>query len=149
MRASRVDRVLGPDDNERILRYLAKYTINPARAHGLAAHVGSLEPGKLADLVVWQPGLFGIKPELVIKGGLPAWGILGDGNAATERCQPLVYGAHFGALGNSCAALCATFVSQASLENGAACQARTARLLLPVRGTRVVRKSDMCRNTLV
>jgi urease subunit alpha len=137
------------DDNERLLRYLAKYTINPAITHGLAAQVGSLEPGKLADLVVWQPAMFGVKPELVIKGGLPAWGVVGDGNAATERCQPLVYGAQYGAMGNATAALSASFVSQAALDSGAARRARSARQLLPVRGTRSIRKADMWLNALV
>jgi urease subunit alpha len=137
------------DDNERLLRYLAKYTINPAIAHGLAAHVGSLEPGKLADLVVWQPGLFGVKPELVIKGGMPTWGVVGDGNAATERCQPLTYGYQYGGMGNATAALAATFVSQASLDNGAARKARTGRHMLAVRGTRAIGKADMLLNALV
>src|SRR5947209_13317656 len=68
-----------PDANERVLRYLAKYTINPAIAHGLSKHVGTLEPGKLADVVLWRPDCFGVKPNLVIKGGMPAWGALGDG----------------------------------------------------------------------
>jgi urease subunit alpha len=137
------------DDNERLLRYLAKYTINPAITHGLAAQVGSLEPGKLADLVVWQPAMFGVKPELVIKGGLPAWGVVGDGNAATERCQPLVYGAQYGSMGNATASLAASFVSQAALDSGAARRARSARQLLPVRGTRTIRKADMWLNALV
>jgi len=136
------------DDNARILRYLAKYTINPALAHGLAAHVGSLAPGKLADMVIWQPGLFGVKPDLVIKGGMPAWGVLGDGNAVTERCQPLVYGPLYGALGNANAALSASFVSRAALESGSARRARSARMLLAVQGARSIRKGDMLGNGL-
>jgi len=138
-----------PDDNERVLRYLAKYTINPARTHGLDSHVGSLEPGKLADLVVWRPALFGVKPELIIKGGLGAWGLLGDGNATTELVQPLVYGPQYGALGAAPASVSLGFVSQASLDNGQARAPRAVRTLVPVRGTRAVRKGDMVRNTLL
>jgi len=138
-----------PDDNERILRYIAKYTINPARAHGLDAHVGSLQPGRLADLVLWRPALFGVKPELVVKGGLVAWGPRGDGNAAVETAQPLVYGAQYGATGHAAAVLSLGFVSQASLDNGQAGALRIRRPLVPVQGARSVRKSDMLRNTLL
>jgi urease subunit alpha len=137
------------DDNDRLLRYIAKYTINPAITHGLSKHVGSLEPGKMADMVVWQPALFGVKPEVVIKGGMPAWGVVGDGNAATERCQPLIYGAQYGGMGNATAALAATFVSHASLDSGAASKARSGRMLLAVRGTRNIGKTDMWLNGLV
>lgn len=137
-----------PDDNARVLRYIAKYTINPARAHGLGMHVGSLEPGKLADLVFWRPALFGVKPELVVKGGLVAWGPLGDGNAVSEA-QPLVYGPQYGAMGGAAAALSLGFVSQAALDNGRARAMRTARVLVPVRGTRAVRKADMLYNNVV
>ena len=137
------------DDNARLLRYLAKYTINPARTHGLDTHVGSLEPGKLADLVLWRPALFGVKPELVIKGGMVAWSTRGDGNAAAEGAQPLVYGAQFGGIGGAAAATSLGFVSQASLDNGQARALRTARLLAPVRGTRDVRKADMLHNGLL
>ncbi|HEY6406681.1 MAG TPA: urease subunit alpha, partial [Ktedonobacteraceae bacterium] len=97
--------------NERVLRYLAKYTINPAIAHGLARHVGTLEPGKLADVVLWHPAFFGVKPYLVIKGGMPAWGALGDGNAAVEAAEPLCYGPLFGGRGKSAGALSITFIS--------------------------------------
>lgn len=135
-------------DNERVLRYLAKYTINPARTHGLDRHVGSLEAGKTADLVIWRPALFGVKPELVVKGGLGAWGLLGDGNATTELAQPLVYGPQYGMLGRAPASLSLGFVSQASLDNGQAAATGTRRALVPVRGTRAVRKGDMVRNTL-
>src|SRR5262249_26150069 len=81
----------GPDDdNARVLRYIAKLTINPAIAHGLSHEVGSIEPGKLADIVLWRPEYFGAKPQLVLKAGFPAYGVVGDPNAATDTCEPLV-----------------------------------------------------------
>jgi len=83
-------------DNRRILQYLAKYTINPARAHGVDSWVGSLEPGKIADIVLWKAEFFGVKPELVLKGGYAAWGALGDGNASIPQSEPLVYAPHWG-----------------------------------------------------
>ena len=79
------------DDTARVLRYLAKVTIEPAITHGLADHVGSLRPGRLADLVLWKPGFFGVKPEWVFKGGFPAWGPMGEGNASLERAEPTRY----------------------------------------------------------
>src|SRR5207245_9704327 len=79
------------DDNGRSLRYLAKNTLNPARAHGIDRWVGSLEPGKIADIVLWRPEFFGVKPELVIKGGFVAWGALGEGNASIPKSEPLLY----------------------------------------------------------
>ena len=85
-----------PTTTPRILQYLAKYTINPARAHGIDRWVGSLEPGKLADIVLWRPEFFGVKPELVIKGGFPAWGALGEGNASIPQSEPVLYGAALG-----------------------------------------------------
>ena len=132
-----------PDANERVLRYLAKYTINPAIAHGLSHHVGSLEPGKLADIVVWRPKFFGVKPSLVIKGGMPAWGTLGDGNAAIEGAEPQVYGPFFGGRGQAAGALSINFVSQASLDAGLSKRLRSRRQLQPVRSTRTVGKKDM------
>lgn len=84
------------DDNARVLRYMAKLTINPAIAHGLSHEVGSIEVGKLADLVLWRPEYFGAKPQLVLKSGFPAYGVVGDPNAATDTCEPLVLGPQFG-----------------------------------------------------
>ena len=89
------------DDNRRVKRYVAKYTINPAIAHGLAEHVGSIEAGKLADLVLWKPAFFGVKPELVVKGGLIAWAAMGDPNASIPTPQPVLYRPMFGALGRA------------------------------------------------
>ena len=97
-----------PHDNARILQYLAKYTINPARAHGVDRYVGSLEPGKMADIVLWRPEFFGVKPELVIKGGFPAWGAIGEGNATISQAEPQIYAPHWGGSGLAAASLAST-----------------------------------------
>lgn len=131
------------DANERVLRYLAKYTINPAIAHGLSQHAGTLEPGKLADIVLWRPKFFGVKPNLIIKGGMPAWGALGDGNAAVDVAEPQIYGPLFGGRGQSAGALSINFVSQASLDAGLSNRLRSRRQLQPVRSTRTIGKRDM------
>src|SRR5678815_3039675 len=89
------------DDNLRVKRYVAKYTINPAIAHGMAEHIGSIELGKLADLVVWKPAFFGVKPELVLKGGFIAWAAMGDPNASIPTPQPVLYRPMFGAHGRA------------------------------------------------
>lgn len=135
-----------PSANERILRYLAKYTINPARAHGLSQHVGTLEPGKLADIVLWRPEFFGVKPNLVIKGGMPAWGTLGDGNATVEAAEPQIYGPLFGGRGRGAGALSITFVSQASLDAGLKKRLQSNRQLQSVQQTRTVGKKNMLFN---
>ncbi len=135
-----------PYANQRVLRYLAKYTINPAITHGLIQNVGTLEPGKLADIVIWQPAFFGVKPHMIIKGGMPAWGALGDGNAAIETAQPLIYGPLFGGNGRSAAPLSLTFVSQASLDAHIQRRLQSSRLFQPVQNTRAVRKKDMLFN---
>ena len=134
-------------DNERILRYLAKYTLNPAITHGLSSYVGSLEPGKMADVVLWSPAFFGVKPDMVIKGGLVAWSPSGEGNASIRQCEPVTYGPSFGALGNSAASCSAFFVSQASLESGLQRRLGTRRKLLPVKDVRTVTKRSMVRNS--
>jgi urease subunit alpha len=132
--------------NSRVLRFLAKYTINPAITHGLIKHVGTLELGKLADVVLWRPRSFGIKPNLVIKGGMPAWGALGDGNATIEGAEPRVYGPQFGGRGHSAGALSITFVSQASLDAGLRKRLGGYRQLQPVRNTRTIGKKNMLFN---
>ncbi|MFI9553470.1 urease subunit alpha [Nonomuraea endophytica] len=129
------------DDNERVLRYLAKLTINPAIAHGLSHEVGSIEPGKLADIVLWKPAWFGAKPQLVLKAGFPAWGVTGDPNAATDACEPLVLGPQFGAHGATAADLSVAFVSRA------AAALPTRRRQVPVYGTRGIGPADLVRNT--
>ena len=132
--------------NKRVLRFLAKYTINPAITHGLIEHIGTLEPGKLADVVLWRPRSFGIKPNLLIKGGMPAWSALGDGNATVEGAEPRVYGPLFGGRGHSAGALSITFVSQASLDAGIQKRVHGYRQLQPVRNTRTVGKKHMLFN---
>ncbi len=134
------------DSNKRVLRFIAKYTINPAITHGLNQHVGTLEPGKLADVVLWRPRSFGIKPNMVIKGGMPAWGALGDGNATVEGAEPRVYGPLFGGRGRSAASLSITFVSQASLDAGLQKRLNGHRQLQPVKNTRTVGKKNMLFN---
>jgi urease subunit alpha len=107
------------DDNRRVRRYIAKYTINPAIAHGIAGHVGSIEVGKLADLVLWKPAFFGVKPELVIKGGFIAGAMMGDGNASIPTPQPFIARSMFGAFGAALDSCSVHFVSRAGLERGA------------------------------
>lgn len=136
----------GPHDNARILKYLAKYTINPARAHGIDRWVGSLEPGKLADIVLWRPEFFGVKPELVIKGGVVAWGALGEGNASIPQAQPTLYAAHWGGSGRAAASVSVNFVSAAAAAGDFRRQVRSRRLPLAVTGTRQVSKRHMLYN---
>jgi urease subunit alpha len=130
------------DDNDRVLRYLAKLTLNPAVAHGIAHEVGSLEPGKLADVVLWRPEWFGAKPHLVIKGGLPAWGAVGDPNAALDSAEPLVLGPQFGGSGAAPAQLAVAFVNAAAAAAGGD-GLGTARRRVAVRGTRGIGLADM------
>ena len=103
------------NDNQRIKRYVAKYTINPAIAHGISHEVGSIEPNKLADLVLWSPAFFGVKPEMVIKGGFIAWSVMGDANASIPTPQPVLYRPMFGSFGAAPQSTAVTFVSQASV----------------------------------
>jgi urease subunit alpha len=129
-------------DNERALRYVAKLTINPAIAHGLSHEIGSLEVGKLADIVLWRPDHFGAKPELVLKAGFPAYGVTGDPNASIDRAEPLVYGPQFGAHGATAADLSVAFVSRAASED----RMTTRRRRVAVRGTRGIGPAAMVRN---
>ncbi|MGH3862263.1 urease subunit alpha [Actinokineospora sp.] len=135
-------------DNERVLRYIAKLTVNPAIAHGLAHEVGSLEVGKLADIVLWRPDSFGAKPEMVLKVGFPAYGVTGDPNAATGTCQPLVLGPLFGAHGATAADLSVAFVSQAAADAGND-HMTTRRRRVGVRGTRGIGPASMVRNNRI
>ncbi len=134
------------NDNARIKRYIAKYTINPAIAHGMSAEIGSIEPGKLADLVLWKPAFFGVKPELVVKGGFIAWGAMGDANASIPTPQPVLYRPMFGAFGGATAATSLTFVSRAALEAGLADELRLHKRLAAVARCRAVGKADMVHN---
>jgi urease subunit alpha len=134
-----------PHDNQRIRRYVSKYTINPAIAHGVAEHVGSIEVGKLADLVVWSPAFFGVKPDLILKSGMIVAALMGDPNASIPTPEPVRYRPMFGALGTASHSLSATFVSQASLERGTLPKG-LRRLVLPVGRTRTLGKADMVLN---
>ncbi len=137
----------GPQhDNFRVKRYVAKYTINPAKAHGVAHAVGSVELGKWADLVLWKPAFFGVKPALVLKGGVIAAAAMGDPNASIPTPQPVHYRPMFGAFGGAIAQSCLTFVAQAALASGIADRYRLARRLEAVRDCRRLRKHDMVHN---
>lgn len=134
------------NDNFRVKRYVAKYTINPAVTHGIANYVGSLEPGKIADVVLWHPALFGVKPELIIKGGMIAGSRIGDPNATITTPQPVLYRRTFGAFGRAMAETCATFVSRLSLQNGIVRKYGLRKMILPVSGCRNIYKKHMIHN---
>jgi urease subunit alpha len=134
----------GANDNRRVRRYIAKYTINPAIAHGIASHVGSIEIGKLADLVLWKPAFFGVKPELIIKGGFIAGAMMGDGNASIPTPQPVVARPMFGGYGAALPSCAVHFVSAAGLAGGAL--AGLVRPSIAVRGCRTLRKTDLILN---
>ena len=134
------------DDNERVLRYLAKVTTEPAIVHGIADEVGSLAPGHLADLVLWEPAAFGVKPVMVIKGGVVAWTAIGEGNASVHGAQPTRFGPDWGAIGPAASAVSVTFVSQLALDARIGQTLRTSRRLVPIRGTRSIRRGDLVRN---
>ena len=131
------------DDNERVLRYLAKCTIEPAIVHGIADHVGSLRRGRMADIVLWRPSFFGVKPEVVLKAGYPAWGALGDGNATVEGAEPTRYRPHWGGADGAAAALSATFVSRGALEAGIAARLGSARRFIAVEGCRDLDRTSL------
>ena len=134
------------NDNQRIKRYVAKYTINPAITHGIAHVVGSIEPGKLADLVLWKPMLFGVKPSLILKSGAIAAAAMGDPNASIPTPQPVHYRPMFAAFGASCRATSVTFVSQAALAAGVGSALDLKRELIAVRDTRALTKAHMVHN---
>ncbi|AOK28989.1 urease subunit alpha [Burkholderia singularis] len=133
-------------DNFRAKRYVAKYTINPALTHGIAHEVGSIEPGKWADLVLWEPAFFGVKPAMIIKGGMIALAQMGDPNASIPTPQPVHYRDMFATRGGALARTSLTFVSQLSLDAGIAERYGLAKRLVPVRGCRTVTKRDMIHN---
>ena len=137
------------DDNARVLRYLAKYTVEPALVHGIDADVGSLLPGRLADIVLWRPNHFGVKPELVLKAGHFAWGALGQGNATVERAEPTRYGPNWGGVGEAAPALSTTFVSRVALESRIKERLGSRRRFAAVRGTRSVTRESLVHNTVV
>jgi urease subunit alpha len=133
------------NDNQRVKRYVSKYTINPAITHGIAHEIGSIEPGKLADLVLWNPAFFGVKPEMVVKGGFIAWSVMGDANASIPTPQPVIYRPMFGAFGGAPQATSATFVSGASLLQVERLGLR--KRLVAVRNCRNIGKAKMIHNS--
>ncbi len=137
---------LARGDNERIKRYIAKYTINPARAFGIDAHVGSLESGKLADVVLWRPAFFGIKPELVIKGGFIVWSAMGDSAASLMTCEPLMLRPQWGAFGSAPQALSLAFVSQAAMDRDIKGRLDLRTEVVPAKNTRRLTKGNMLHN---
>jgi urease subunit alpha len=136
----------GAADNARVKRYLAKYTINPAITHGIAHVVGSVEVGKLADLVLWRPAFFGVKPSLILKGGMIAAAAMGDANASIPTPQPVHYRPMFGAFGGALHASSLTFVSAAALADGLPQRLGLAKQIEAVRNTRSIGKADMIHN---
>jgi urease subunit alpha len=135
------------NDNERIKRYIAKYTINPAIAHGISHEVGSVEPGKLADLVLWKPAFFGAKPAIIVKGGLIAAAPMGDPNASIPTPQPVHYRPMFGAMGRACTSTSMIFMSQAGIAAGVPQQLQLQSMIGTVKGCRTVNKNDMVHNS--
>jgi urease subunit alpha len=137
------------DDTDRVLRYLAKVTIEPAITHGVAEHVGSLRPGRLADIVLWKPAFLGAKPEWIFKGGYPTWGPIGEGNATVERAEPTRYQADWGAETNVAPRVAVTFVSGAVDRAALAGRLGTRRVLVPVHGCRGLTRASLARNRAV
>ena len=137
----------GDNDNLRVRRYVAKYTINPAIAHGVSAHIGSIEAGKLADLVIWSPAFFGVKPDCIIKGGMIAAAPMGDPNASIPTPQPVHYRPMFGTYGRATASTSVTFVSKAAIDTGLAARLGLAKKLVAVENTRSgISKASMIHN---
>ena len=134
------------NDNFRVKRYVAKYTINPAITHGISEYVGSIEVGKFADLVLWKPALFGAKPEMIIKGGMIIASRMGDPNASIPTPQPVIYRHMFGAYGKALYNTCFTFVSQISIDNGIVSSYNLEKQILPVKNCRNISKKDLIHN---
>jgi urease subunit alpha len=133
-------------DNFRVKRYIAKYTINPALTHGLSEHIGSVEVGKLADLVLWSPAFFGVKPDLVLKAGTIAAALMGDPNASIPTPQPVHYRPMFGTFGRALSASCVTFLPSFAIERGVSDRLGLQRMVLPARGIRAIDKRRMVHN---
>ena len=146
--AGRLKEETGENDNLRVKRYLAKLTINPAITHGISEYVGSIEPGKIADIVLWTPQFFGTKPKLIIKGGLVAYSLMGDPNASIPTPEPVYYRPMFGALGSAKQKTSVTFTSKIALDNGLESKLNVKKKLLPVKNCRNISKDDMVSNNL-
>jgi len=138
----------GTNDNLRVKRYLAKITINPAITHGISQYVGSLEPGKIADIVIWTPQFFGIKPKLIIKGGMIAYSLMGDPNGSIPTVEPISYRPMFGSMGGAKHSTSVTFTSQIALDLGLASKVKISKKLVPVKNCRNIGKKDMIYNNL-
>lgn len=136
----------GDNDNFRVKRYLAKITINPAITHGISEYVGSLEPGKIADIIVWSPQFFGAKPKMIVKGGMIAYSLMGDPNASIPTTEPVYYRPMFGALGKAKQAISFVFTSKLALENGLEGKLGVSKKFLAVRNCRNIGKKDMVLN---
>ncbi|MDM1299304.1 urease subunit alpha [Empedobacter falsenii] len=134
------------NDNFRAKRYIAKYTINPAIAHGISDYIGSVEVGKIADLVIWKPAMFGVKPEMILKGGFIAGSKMGDPNGSIPTPQPVIYRNMFGSFGKAVQKTNITFVSQASIDNGTIDSYNLNRVFLPVKNCRNIGKKDLIHN---
>ncbi|MFI1770583.1 urease subunit alpha [Thalassobellus citreus] len=134
------------NDNFRVKRYIAKYTINPAITHGISNHIGSIESGKLADLVLWKPSMFGVKPEIIIKGGMIIASKMGDPSASIPTPQPVIYRRMFGAYGKALHKTCITFVSKISIENKTIEKYDLNKIILPVENCRNIGKKDLIHN---
>lgn len=134
-------------DNNRVKRYIAKYTINPAIAHGISDYVGSVEVGKMADLVIWDPQFFGVKPEMILKNGMAVQSLIGDPNATIPTPQPMLYRPMFGAFGKGLSHSSITFVSQAAYDNNIKEKLGLEKMVLPVHGIRQLTKKDMKLNS--
>ena len=142
----RLETETGDNDNERVKRYIAKYTINPAIAHGISSHIGSIAVGKRADLVLWKPAFFGVKPEMVLLGGTIACAQMGDPNASIPTPQPVYTRPMFGAFGRSCEQSAVTFVSAAAQADSLAEKLGLAKSTVAVSQTRTISKADMVHN---
>jgi urease subunit alpha len=137
-----------PDDNERVLRYLAKVTTEPARVHGILGEVGTIASGRLADLILWEASRFGVKPAMVLKGGVVAWSAMGEGNASVHLAEPTRYGPDWGGFGDAPSRLSTIFVSQAASTAGIARTLRTSRRVVAVHGTRGITRADLAANVV-
>jgi urease subunit alpha len=138
----------GDNDNLRAKRYLAKLTINPAVAHGISGYVGSLQEGKIADIVIWTPQFFGIKPKMIIKGGFIAYALMGDPNASIPTPEPVYYRPMFGAMGSAKYSTSFTFTSKLAVRRGIGKKLGLRKKLLPVKNCRKIGKKDMMYNDL-
>jgi urease subunit alpha len=134
------------NDNFRVKRYVSKYTINPAVTHGIAQHVGSIEPGKMADLVLWKPDFFGVKPEMIIKGGFIAWSVMGDANASIPTPQPVIYRPMFGSFGRAVGSTALTFLSKAAIDSEVPKKLGLQKRSVAVENCRHIGKADMIHN---